>query len=74
MAASVKAGADFEVSPAEALFSGKGFRRGNPGLGRTYDPAPDGRFVMVKQDIEETFSLVVVHNWHEELERLVPAP
>jgi serine/threonine-protein kinase len=75
MAAKVRAEADsLEVSPPEALFSDKGYRRGSPGLGRTYDPAPDGRFVMVKQDVAGVFSLVVVQNWHEELERLAPTP
>jgi hypothetical protein len=43
--------------------------------GPTFDVAPDGRFVMIKQDVEnvaDADSLVVVRNWFQELKRLVP--
>jgi serine/threonine-protein kinase len=46
------------------------------GVGRTYDVAPDGRrFLMVKQaagsESSET-AFIVVQNWFEELQKLVP--
>jgi serine/threonine-protein kinase len=44
--------------------------------GRTYDIAPDGkRFLMIKPIVDPTAapaSIVVVQNWDQELERLVP--
>jgi hypothetical protein len=43
--------------------------------GRTCDVSPDGRrFLMIKPVIDPASppSLVVVHNWFEELNRLVP--
>ena len=47
-----------------------------PGLGRSFDIAPDGRhFLMIKQggsDDAAPQNLVVVQNWFEELKRLVP--
>ena len=43
---------------------------------RTYDLAPDGRFLMVKEatddDAADAPQLILVQNWHEELKRLVP--
>lgn len=49
----------------------------SPGPGRTYDVSPDGRrFLMIKAGAtDEDYAapeLVVVLNWFEELERLVP--
>jgi hypothetical protein len=45
---------------------------------RSYDIAPDGRFVIIRSDQaqgEENTppQIVVVQNWFEELKRLVPA-
>ncbi len=45
---------------------------------RSYDIAPDGRFVIIRRDqaqgAEGTVSqIVVVQHWFEELKRLVPA-
>lgn len=44
---------------------------------RTYDLAPDGRFIVIRPAEEETGSgaapsLILVQNWFEELKRLVP--
>ena len=50
----------------------------NPGGTPNYDVAPDGqRFAMVQPDTEGSFGdtdrqVIVVQNWFEELERLVP--
>ena len=45
-------------------------------LGRTYDVAPDGRFLMLKEEAVGGYTppqhLEVVVNWFEELRRLVP--
>ena len=69
-----------------------GFAPGNPGVSfegqylpdvygtdRTYDIAPDGRFVMIKESGEAgqpaaSPQLTVVLNWFQELTRLVPVP
>jgi len=44
------------------------------GAGRSYDVAPDGRFLMVKaQETQQSAGrIIIVQNWFEELERLVP--
>ena len=45
---------------------------------RTYDVAPDGRFLMVKEGATTddasapTAQIILVENWFEELKRLVP--
>jgi hypothetical protein len=51
-------------------------------LGRAWDIAPDGRFLLMKPqgaasapvEVEENPKLRVVVNWAEELKRLVPLP
>jgi Tol biopolymer transport system component len=47
-----------------------------PGGARTYDVAPDGRFIIIGRGQERTpdasQNLVLVQNWTEELKRLVP--
>jgi hypothetical protein len=71
---------------AVAVDTSRGFRAAKPtrlfagsytGVGRAdvFDVAPDGRrFVMVKSDEAATLQqLTVVHNWFEELKRLVPS-
>lgn len=49
------------------------------GGNRTWDLAPDGRFVIIGSGQAEggdgaPFNLILVQNWTEELKRLVPAP
>jgi hypothetical protein len=47
------------------------------GNGRTFDVAPDGRFLMVKPvngTAKSPQSIVLVQNWSEEVKRLVPTP
>ena len=43
--------------------------------GRSYDVAPDGRFLMIKNVTQQAAApqLVVILNWFEELNRLLPA-
>ncbi len=54
------------------LFEG-GFVPYDANVPRTYDVAPDGRFLMIKEgERQAPASLVVVQNWFEELKRLAP--
>jgi hypothetical protein len=42
---------------------------------QTYDVAPDGRFLMIKNPVESPHQRInVVLNWFDELKRLVPLP
>jgi serine/threonine-protein kinase len=53
------------------LFRGKYYIR-EGGLGRQYDIAPDGRFLMLKHEtVDETPHFVIVQNWRAELTRQV---
>ena len=77
MAVSVETDPTFRAGDPEVLFEDQysGYR--GRGL-RSYDLAPDGRFLMVKEGIEAngtegpTTQIVLVQNWFEELKRLVP--
>ena len=68
----------FTVGDPSVLFETQYFSSGSR---RTYDLAPDGqRFLMVKQGAPTNDSsapsaqIIVVANWFQELERLVPTP
>jgi Tol biopolymer transport system component len=57
-------------SPTE-LFRGAYFLR-EGSLGRQYDVAPDGRFLMLKREtVDETPHFVIVQNWLTEIARQV---
>ena len=61
--------ADLRVGTPRVLFDG-GFVEGAV---RSFDVAPDGRFLMVEaNDTTTSASIVVVQNWLEELKRLAP--
>ena len=63
---------NFRAGNPEVVFEGAYFL--GPG-GRTYDVSPDGeRLLMIKPVENEsgTSQIIVVENWFEELERLVP--
>ncbi len=75
MAVDVETDPTFRAGTPRLLFDG-GFQTG---VGRVpvYDVTADGqRFLMVQNaaniDSAAPASLIVVHNWHEELKRLVP--
>jgi serine/threonine-protein kinase len=76
MAVTVETADDFSFAPPVELFSGNFFTI--PGLAmRTYDVAPDGRFLMIQTtgstgDNAQLGSIVVVQNWVEELKQRVP--
>ena len=69
------AGATFTPGNPEVLFEAQGYFT-RPG-GRTYDVSPDGeRFLLIKtgttDDTGARNDIILVENWHQELERLVP--
>jgi hypothetical protein len=68
MAASITLGPPIEVATPVELFDGP-YTLDLSGHQR-YDVAPDGRFLMVENS--EDFRVVVVENFFEELNRLVP--
>ena len=70
----------FRAGNPERLFEGE-YVLGSAAAGRSFDIAPDGqRFLMVKQgsaatdDTTASPELVLVQNWFDELQRLVPTP
>jgi len=75
MVSAVETSAGFEASHPELLFEARYLSV----IFRAYDVAPDGqKFLMIKpvEAVEEGLTagqqIVVVLNWFEELERLVP--
>jgi tRNA A-37 threonylcarbamoyl transferase component Bud32 len=75
MAVSVNATPTLAAGAVTRLFDGDFYvGAGSVGGGVTYDVAKDGRFLMIKSpvDADHRPSLVVVQNWFEELQRLVP--
>ena len=72
----ISPGPSFEPgTPAQALDGGSYTGDGSMASGRTYDVGRDGRFLMIKRGVPDgnRLSLLVVQNWFEELERLIPA-
>ncbi len=67
------------VSPPEELWEEPYVDVARPGA-RQYHVAPDGRFLMMRQgsaatdDAPASPELVLVLNWFDELQRLVPTP
>ena len=74
IAASIENEPEFKVTGFEVLFERRSLAWTDDWC-RNYDVSRDGQqFLMVKQDAEESAAnqLIVVHNWFEELKRLVP--
>ena len=78
MAVTVQVDASFTAGNPEVIVA---WAYGIEDVGRTYDIAPDGqRFLMIKEGAEAADSaaraaqIVLVQNWLQELERLVPTP
>lgn len=69
-----EAGITWTAGPPAKLFEGPYYVGGGGAAGRTYDVAPDGRFLMIKSAStpDQAAASVVVQNWFEELKRLVP--
>ena len=63
----------FSAGRPMKLLDGGGFSGAGPtGSSQTYDVAKDGRFLMLKTAAGTDSSLVIVHNWVEELKGLAP--
>jgi serine/threonine-protein kinase len=58
--------------PVKLIEGSRFFGAGSIFSSQTYDVARDGRFLMLKEATTADASLVLVHNWFEELKRLVP--
>ena len=63
----------FRVRTRERLFEETGIPRLG---GRTYDVHPDGeRFLVVKLGATDSANqIILIQNWFDELQRLVPSP
>jgi serine/threonine-protein kinase len=72
MATRVQTEGEFRVLSIELLFDDSAFYSSPPG--ETYDVHPDGRFLMITAEDAAAAAreVVMVENWFEELERLVP--
>ncbi len=70
MAVDVETKPTFRAKPPRPLFEGSHFISGDD----TYEVAPDGRFLMIKPDPDESgpAHVKVVTNWFEEVQRRVP--
>ena len=72
MAVTVTLSAEPRFAPPRMLFEG-GFVGWEPNTPRTYDVSPDGRFLMIERNLEVgATGIVLIQNWFEELNRLVP--
>jgi serine/threonine-protein kinase len=72
MVVSISTEPEFAAGTPKVLFEGPY----NNVLGFSYDVAPDGRFLVLQPEYDdsEVRELHVVTNWFEELKRLVPSP
>jgi hypothetical protein len=74
MVSDVKTAATFTISPGRQLFTGRYY---SVAIGaRTWDVAPDGRFLMMKtveNDPSTLPQIVLVERWADELRRRVQA-
>jgi eukaryotic-like serine/threonine-protein kinase len=69
MAVPVTGGKSFNAGRARMLFQGEYFRNSSM---PSYDIAPDGRFLIVKEDPAPRQELVVVLNWPQDLKARAP--
>jgi serine/threonine-protein kinase len=72
MVAAVASTSPLQLQAPKLLFEG-GFVAWEPNTPRTFDVAPDGRFLMIEPTATNAQRFNVVLNWVEELKRLVPA-
>lgn len=76
MAVKVTSEPDFPLEAPERLFSSSDVIVSGDNLGKNYDVSSDDsddrRFLMIKRSKDAKDQLVCVHNWFEELKRLVP--
>ena len=72
MAVSIETQPSFEVGNPTVVFAGRYFMAAGD---RTYEVSPDGESFLMIKDIaysESTARLIIVQNWLDEVERLVP--
>ena len=72
MAVQVETDSTFSHGNPELRFDGEEFFGGTGA--RPFDIAPDGRFLAIRQQTSDSSLVVVVENWLDELQRLVPTP
>jgi serine/threonine-protein kinase len=70
MSVAVHPGTPFRFDTPRALFDDTYM---NDVGGRSYDVAPDGRFLMIKDDAGSVDQIEIVVNWFEELKRVMQA-
>jgi len=73
LAVSVDTSSAFASGEPQLLFTGPYYRTSLE-RGHTYDVTPDGQqFIMIRQrEMDNASKIIVIQNWLEELERLVP--
>ena len=65
-------GDSLQIGPPTLLFSGRFAVQGNA-QDAWYDVSADGRFLMLKPtEVQSTHSMVMIHDWAEELKRRAP--
>jgi Tol biopolymer transport system component len=72
MAVKVTSERDFPIGAPVPLFESSDLIVSGGSLARNYDVSEDGQFLMVKRSDDAKDQLICVHNWFEELKRLVP--
>ena len=72
MVVPVETDSTFSHGNPERLFDGGEFFGG--GVSRPFDLAPDGRALAIRPQTSDSSLVVVVENWLDELQRLVPTP
>ena len=76
MAVSVETDPTFDAARPERLFATDAYRTGPADVFRSYDVAPDGRFLMLKGRGAAAGAPhhVIVQNWYQELLERAPLP
>ncbi len=72
MAVKVTSEPVFPIEAPKRLFVSSDVIVSRGSLGKNYDVSDDGQFLMVKRSDDVKDQLICVHNWFEELKRLVP--
>jgi serine/threonine-protein kinase len=74
MSIQIQSGASFASGNARVIVKNAADTYWVSSVGRSYDVAPDGeRFLMLKEESQNTAAIQVVKNWHTQLGRLLQA-
>ena len=60
--------------PSEAQFLFEGHFAGDLVNDKAYDVAEDGRFIMIKKEVQEDLQIRIVENWFNNFEALTSHP